>query len=93
MEEDFLAALPMEMMMKSALAEKYYDRLNRILKKELNTTIRIIRENKKKIEQLADALLDQSRLDTGDMRAVIDDEKSIDNKERRDGGKKRRKNV
>ena len=77
MEEGFLAALPMEMMMNSALAEKYYDRLNSILKKELNTTIRIIRENKEKIEQLADALLDQSRLDTGDMRDIINSEKSI----------------
>ena len=71
MEEDFMATLPLEMMMKSPVAALYYEKLNSILKREMEITEKIISENKEKIEALADALLDRSRLDTEEMREII----------------------
>ena len=71
MEEGFLAALPVEMMMKSSLASSYYEKLNSILKRELDETVRIITENKAKVKALADALIDRSRLDTEEMKTII----------------------
>ncbi|MBR1855012.1 MAG: AAA family ATPase [Lachnospiraceae bacterium] len=71
MEEGFLAVLPMEMMMNSSLAPQYYAKLNSIMQRELDATIAIIRENRSKVEALADALLDRSRLDTEEMRKII----------------------
>ena len=71
MEDGFLAALPMEMMMKSAMAPQYYAKLNSIIQREMDATITVIRENKDKVEALADALLDRSRLDTDEMKKII----------------------
>ncbi len=72
MEEGFLATLPMETMMNSALAQEYYSKLNGILQRELDETIRIITENKDQVQALADALCDRSKLDTEEMREIID---------------------
>jgi len=71
MEEDFMATLPLEMMMKSPVAAQYYEKLNNILKREMDITEKVIAENKEKIEALADALLDRSRLDTDEMREIL----------------------
>ena len=71
MEEGFLAAIPSEVMMKSALAEKYFDKLNGILKRELNWTVSKIGANREKIEKLADELIRKSRLDTKEMAEIL----------------------
>ena len=71
MEEGFLVSLPMETIMKSTLAEKYHNKLNEILIRELQATEEIIRENKDKVKALADGLIDKSRLDTNDMLAIL----------------------
>jgi ATP-dependent Zn protease len=61
----------MEMIMKSPLAEKYVDKLNEIMKRELDITIDIISRNKDKVGRLADALIDRSRLDTDEMKEIL----------------------
>ena len=71
MEEGFLVSLPIETIMKSTLAETYHKRLNDILVRELVYTEEIIRDNKDKVKALADALIDQSRLDTEDMAKIL----------------------
>ncbi len=71
MEEGFLPTLSMDMIMKSPLAEKYVDKLNEIMKRELDITIDIIAKNKSKVKKLADALIDRSRLDTDEMKEIL----------------------
>ena len=71
MEEGFLAVMSAETMMKSPLAEKYFEKLNEILTRELKITIGIIEKNRDKVEALAKALLDKARLDTNEMRKVL----------------------
>ena len=71
MEEGFLPTLSMDMIMKSPLAEKYVDKLNEIMKRELDITIDIISRNKDKVGRLADALIDRSRLDTDEMKEIL----------------------
>ncbi len=72
MEEGFLPVLSMEMMLRSPLAEKYHTRLNEILTEQLEKTREIIRSDRKKVENLANALLDRSMLNTEEMKAIID---------------------
>ena len=72
MEEGFLATLPRDVILHSDLAKEYYETLNRILKRELSETRKIIRENRKKVQALADALLDRSRLDMDEMKKIIE---------------------
>lgn len=71
MEEGFLVSMPVQIMMQSALASRYYEKLNEILTRELEETIRIIEKNRKKVEKLANALLEKSRLDTGEMKEIL----------------------
>ena len=71
MEEGFMAALPKDVMLKSDLAKEYYEKLNSILVREMEETRRVIHENLDKVEALADALLDQSRLDMDEMKEII----------------------
>ena len=71
MEEGFLPSFSMDTIMKSTLAEKYVDRLNEIMKRELDYTIDLIRKNRDRVEKLADALIDRSRLDTEEMREIL----------------------
>ncbi len=72
MEKDFFAAVPPEIMMKSSLADRYYSKLNEILSRELDATIEIIKENRKKVEKIAKALFDRSRLDTKEMKKLLE---------------------
>ncbi len=71
MEEGFLPVLPMDMMLQSPLAEIYHTRLNEILTEQMQQTIRIIKSNRDKVDALANALLDQSMLNTEEMQAII----------------------
>ncbi|MCR5280065.1 MAG: AAA family ATPase [Lachnospiraceae bacterium] len=71
MESEFFAAVPADMMMQSPLAERYYGKLNEILSRELDATVEIIKENRKKVEKLANALFDRSRLDTKEMKELL----------------------
>jgi ATP-dependent Zn protease len=74
MESGYLATLPLETMMNSALAQDYYSKLDGILQRELNEAKEIINANKNKVEALAQALCDRSKLDTGEMRIILDDD-------------------
>lgn len=78
MEEGFLPVIslrgdvhPMEQMMNSPLAEKYYAKINEILTREMETTKELIRRNRKNIENAADALLEKSRLNTKELRRLL----------------------
>ena len=71
MEDGFLPVLSMEMMLTSPLAGKYHTRLNEILTDQLTETQKIIRANRDKIENLANALLDRSMLNTEEMKTII----------------------
>ena len=71
MEEGFMATLPKDVMLQSDLAKEYYEKLNSILNREMELTRQIIHDNLDKVEALADALLDRSRLDMDEMREII----------------------
>lgn len=71
MEEGFLPSIDPKLMLQSPLAEKYYARLNEILRNELDHAIQIISENKFTIELLADELIEKSRLDFEDIERII----------------------
>ncbi len=71
MEDGFLVSMPMQAIMQSTLAEKYLNKLNEIIERELQATIDIIKKDKDKVEALADALLDRSRLDTEEMKEIL----------------------
>lgn len=62
MEDDQLVVLRKEEVLKSPLASDYVSRINEILKTEMNNTIKIIEENKDKIQELADVLVKENRL-------------------------------
>ena len=74
MEEGFMVSLPMEMIMKSSLAEKYVNRIDEILSKEMEFTIKAIRANEGKVKRLADELMDKSRLGIEEMAEILDAE-------------------
>lgn len=71
MEEGYMPVISMDTMLKSPLAETYYTKLNEILETELKNTIRIIEDNKDKLERLAEALIEKSRLETEEMYEVL----------------------
>ncbi len=78
MEEGFLPVItlrsdihPFEQMMNSPLADKYYEKINTILNREMETTKEIIRKNQKNIEKAADELVDKSRLGTEELRKLL----------------------
>ncbi len=66
-----MASVPFNMIMNSPLAEKYLGKINEILSQEMERTLNIIRENFEKIQLLAQALLERSRLDTKEMKSII----------------------
>ena len=71
MEEGFLPSLSMDMIMRSPLAEKYVNRINEMMKRELDYTVALIKDNKDKVRKLAKALVDRSRLDTEEMKQIL----------------------
>ena len=90
MEEGFMATVSMKMIMESTLAEKYLNKINEILLREMKIAEDIIRENKVKVEALADALIDRSRLDTDDMAEILGilPKQEASPKKKTSGGKK-----
>ncbi len=75
MEEGFMASLPFDLMIRSSVAPRYYDKLNEILMSEMERTVQIITENRDTVDALAEALLDRARLDTEEMKEVIEGKK------------------
>ena len=71
MEREFFAAIPTEIMLQSPLADRYYSKLNEILSRELDATVEIIKKNRKKVEKLANALFDRSRLDAKEIKELL----------------------
>ena len=94
-EEGKLFSLPLDYIFESrVMMEKYYDKVNEILDNELEYTENIIRENREKVEKLAKALMDRSRLDTEDMAEILgitlDDKNTTeDGKEAKGSAKKK----
>ena len=88
-----LFSLPTDYLLKSqVMMDKYYDKVNMILLEELEYTKDVIRKNKAKVEALAKALMDRSRLDTDDMAEIlgitISEEKSPKAEEEKPAAKK-----
>ena len=71
MEDGFMASFDPKEMMNSPMAHEYYSRLNDILRRELDETISIIKQNKAKVSDLAVALCEYSKLDTNKMLEII----------------------
>lgn len=62
MEEDQLVVLRKDEVLNSPLAADYVAKVNEILKTEMHNTVRIIEENRDKIQKLADVLVKENRL-------------------------------
>ncbi|MBR1393699.1 MAG: AAA family ATPase [Ruminococcus sp.] len=67
MEPGFLVSRPIT----EKLPAKYFDKAEEIIERELNNTIDIIKQNKDKVEAIANALLEKSRIDTAEMERLI----------------------
>lgn len=71
MEEGFLSVMNFEAVNNSPLAPIYYEKINAILKSELDNTIAILKKKKKSLEKMATALLEKGRLTTEEMREFL----------------------
>ena len=71
MEEGFLAAFDPKEMMQSPLAHDYYSKLNSIVQRELEEAIKIIKQNKDKVNDLARSLCEKSKLDANEILDII----------------------
>lgn len=71
MEEGFGPVMKPELIMASPLAEKYYNKMNEILCRELEICVNVLTANKERIDQLAEALIEKSRLETAAMKDLL----------------------
>ena len=71
MEEGFLPVVPMDLIMQSPLAEKYLAKANEILNRELEYAKKIIEDKRAEMEQLADKLIERSRLESEEIWEVL----------------------
>ena len=62
MDGDQLVVLSKDDILKSTMASDYVAKVNEILKAEMKNAIKIIEENKEKVQKLADALVKENRL-------------------------------
>ncbi|MCR4740753.1 MAG: AAA family ATPase [Lachnospiraceae bacterium] len=74
MEGDQLIVLKKEDILKSSVAPQYIEKVNGILKDEMEKTVRFIGENREKIREIADVLVKENRL-TGDAFEKLIDKK------------------
>lgn len=72
MEEGFLPVIRPDLMMSSLLADKYYNKINDILTQRLAMVRDYIGESRDVVEQLADELIEKSRLDYDDIESIIE---------------------
>lgn len=73
MDEKSLVSISPEMLLKSGRAEKLIDETNALLLQEMESTEALIREGKKKIQQLADYLLQNNHAAEKEIEAIFSD--------------------
>ncbi len=70
-DEMGLAVINPNSFLSSALSEKIYNEINRILSCELQKTIEVIRNNQKSVDALVTALLDKNRLTANEIQEIL----------------------
>jgi len=71
MMEGHLPVISPDVMMQSALASMYYEKLNSILMEQLTLTIEVIKEHREALVKLAEAMIEKSRLETAEMYYIL----------------------
>ena len=71
MEEGQLLVLNREDVMKSSMVDEYTKRANEILTREMKNTIKLIEDNKDKIQEIADVLLEKNHLTGEEFKELV----------------------